>query len=123
MEHNQIDFRAKFTIEEAKIEEYKKLVQVMSRMVEANEPDTINYQFYLNRDETKCIVHEKYANSKAVLAHNSAVASQTILPKIFSVATISRFDVYGNPSEELQKVLKSSGFNPQTYNLFAGFSR
>ena len=123
MEHNQIDFRAEFTIEEAKIEEYKKLVQDMSRMVEANESDTINYQFYLNRDETKCIVHEKYANSKAVLAQNSAVASQTILPKIFSVATISRFDVYGNPSEELQKVLKNSGFNPQTYNLFAGFSR
>jgi quinol monooxygenase YgiN len=91
--------------------------------VEANEPDTINYQFYLNRDddETKCIVHETYANSEAVLAHNAGVASQTILPKIFSVSRISRFDVYGNPSEELQKVLTS--FGPQTYNLFAGFSR
>lgn len=103
MEHNQIDFRAEFTIGEAKIEEYKKLVQDMSRMVEANEPDTINYQFYLNRDETKCIVHETYTNSKAVLAHNSGVASQTILPKIFSVATISRFDVYGNPNEDYKR--------------------
>jgi quinol monooxygenase YgiN len=119
--HNQIHFRAEFTIEEGKIEEYKKLVQEMSRVVEANEPDTINYQFYLNRAETKCIVHETYANSEAVLAHNAGVASQTILPKIFSVSTISRFDVYGNPSEELQKVLTS--FDPQTYNLFAGFSR
>jgi quinol monooxygenase YgiN len=123
MQHNQIHFRAEFTIEEGKIEEYRKLVQEMSRMVEANEPYTINYQFYLNRDETKCIVHETYVNSEAVLAHNSSVASQTILPKIFSVAKISRFDVYGNLSEELQKVLASSGFNPQTYNLFAGFSR
>jgi hypothetical protein len=51
MEHNQIHFRAEFTIEEGKIEEYKKLVQDMSRMVEANEPDTIDYQFYLNRSE------------------------------------------------------------------------
>ena len=51
MEHNQIHFRAEFTIEEGKIEEYKKLVQDMSRVVEANEPDTINYQFYLNREE------------------------------------------------------------------------
>jgi quinol monooxygenase YgiN len=123
MQHNQIHFRAEFTIEEGKIEEYKKLVQDMSRMVEANEPDTINYQFYLNGDGTKCIVHETYANSDAVLAHNSGVASQTILPKIFRVARISRFDVHGNPSEELQKVLASSGFNPQIYNLFAGFSR
>ncbi len=96
MEHNQIHFRAEFTIEEGKIEEYKKLVQDMSRVVEANEPDTISYQFYLNRDKTKCIVSETY---EAVLAHNTGIASQTILPKIFSVSRISRFDVYGNPSE------------------------
>ena len=121
MKHNQIHFRAEFTIEEGKIEEYKELVQDMSRVVEAHEPDTIDYQFYLNRDdETKCIVHETYANSEAVLAHNTGVASQTILPKIFSVSRISRFDVYGNPSEELRKVLTS--FSPQFYNLFAGFS-
>ena len=122
MKHNEIHFRAEFTIQEGKIEEYKRLVQEMSKVVEANEPDTINYQFYLNRDETKCIVHETYANSEAVIAHNAGVASQTILPKIFNVSRISKFEVYGNPSVELQKVLTSS-FSPQTYNLFAGFTR
>ena len=49
MEHNQIHFRAEFTIEEGKIEEFKKLVQDMSRVVER---DTINYEFYLNKSET-----------------------------------------------------------------------
>jgi quinol monooxygenase YgiN len=123
LEHNQIHFRAEFTIEEAKIEEYKKLVQEMSRVVEANEPDTINYQFYLNRDdETKCIVHETYANSEAVFAHINGVASQTILPKVFNVSRISRFEVYGNPSEKLQQKVLTS-FSSQTYNLFVGFSR
>ena len=107
MEHNQIHFRVEFTIEEGKIEEYKKLIQEMSRVVEDNEPDTINYQFYLNRSETKCIAHKTYANSEAALAHNTGVASQTILPKIFSISRITSFDVYGNPSEELQKVLAS----------------
>ena len=121
MEYNQLHFRAEFTIEEGKIEEFKKLVQDMSRVVEANEPDTIDYQFFLNRAETKCIVWETYTSSEAVFAHNAGVASQTILPKVFSVSRISRFDVYGNPSEELQKVLTS--FSPQTYYLFAGFSR
>ena len=120
MDQNHIHFRAEFNIEEGKIEEYKKLVQDISRVVKANEPYTINYEFYLNSDETTCIVHESYANSEAILAHNAGVASQTILPKIFSVSMISRFDVYGNSSEELQKVLTS--FGPQTYNLFAGFS-
>jgi quinol monooxygenase YgiN len=121
MKPYQIQFRAEFTIQEGKIEEYKKLVQEMSRVVEANEPDTISYQFYLNRDETKCIVYETYSNSEAVFAHMNGVASQAILPNISNVSRISRFEVYGNPSEELQKVLAS--FSPQTYNLFTGFSR
>ena len=121
MEQNQIHFRAEFTIEPGKIEEFKKLVQDMSRTVEANEPDTIDYQFYLNETETKCIVHETYVNSEAALVHNASVASQIILPKIFSVSKISRFDVYGNPSKKLQKLLAS--LHPQTYNLFTGFRR
>jgi quinol monooxygenase YgiN len=61
----------------------------MSRMVEANEPDTINYQLYLNKGETRCIVFETYVNSEAVFAHNNGVASRTILPRIFSLAKIS----------------------------------
>ena len=93
----------------------------MSKVVEANKPDTINYQFYINSDGTKCIVHETYANSEAAFAHSASVDSQTILPKIFSVSRISGFAAYGNPSEELQKVLTRFGSN--TYNLFAGFSR
>jgi quinol monooxygenase YgiN len=122
MEESQtIHFRAEFSIEQGKIEEYKKLIKEMSKMVEANEQDTMNYQFYLNKDETKCIVYETYANSEAALAHNDGVASRTILPKIFSLAKVSRFEVYGDPSEELENLLAS--FGAETFSLFAGFSR
>jgi quinol monooxygenase YgiN len=101
MQHTHIDFKVEFTIKKEKIEEYKKLIQSMSRAVEANEPDTITYEFYLNTDETKCIIHETYRNSEAALAHNTGIASQTILPKILTISSISKFDVYGSPSEEL----------------------
>lgn len=122
MEESQtIHFRAEFSIEQGKIEEYKKLIKEMSKMVEANEIDTTNYQFYLNKDETKCIVCETYVNSEAALAHNDGVASRTILSKIFSLAKVSRFEVYGDPSEELEKLLRS--FGAVTFSLFAGFSR
>jgi quinol monooxygenase YgiN len=123
MKDNQIRFRAEFTIKEGKIEEYKKLIHDMSKAVEANEPDTIGYQFYLNSSETTGIVFETYTNSEAVFTHMNGVASQTILPRIFNVAHISTFEVYGNPSEKLQKVLLTSSLNPQTYNLFTGFTR
>jgi quinol monooxygenase YgiN len=119
--NHQIHVRAEFNIEKGKKEEFKKLIQDMSRMVKNNEPDTINYQFYLNRTETKCMVHETYTNSESVLAHITGVASKTILPKIFNIAKLNRLDVYGNPSEELQKVL--TNFDSQTFNLFTGFNR
>jgi quinol monooxygenase YgiN len=121
MDYRQITIRAEVTIGEGKIEEYRKLIQQMSGVVEVNEPNTINYQFFLDRDATKCIVWETYANSESALAHMYGVASQTILPKVSNVSKIDRIDVYGNPNEELQKALTS--FGPQTYNFFAGFSR
>lgn len=121
MKHGMIHFRAEFIIKDGKIREYKKLVRRMTRVVKANEPDTLSYCFYFDRNETKCIVHELFANSEAVFAHNNGFASQTILPKIFSISKIGKFEVYGNPSKKLQKVLTS--FNPETYNLFTGFTR
>jgi hypothetical protein len=57
--------------------------------------------------------------SEALLAHINGVASQTILPKIHGVSKIRRLDVYGNPTEELQKMLSGT----QTFYPFAGFSR
>jgi quinol monooxygenase YgiN len=121
--NNRIHIRAEFVIKEGKIDEFMRLIEDMSRTVEANEPDTLDYEFYLNSDETKCIVHETYADSEAALAHESSIASQTILPKVFSVASINRLDVYGSPSAELRRKMMMTSINPQFYNLFTGFSR
>lgn len=83
--------------------------------MEANEQDTLNYQFYLNRAESQCVVKETYTNSEAVFNHVNGIASQTILPRIFSIVRMIRFEVYGNPSERLQKTLTS--FSPHTLTI------
>ena len=93
----------------------------MSDAVEPNEPTTIVYQIYLNEDGTKCMVHETYVDSKAVLFHNESAASKTILPRIFNLAHLVRLDVYGNPDDELKMLLTS--FNSQIFTLYTGFSR
>lgn len=69
----------------------------MSKVVEANELDTLSYRFYFDIDQTICIVHEVYANSEAVFAHSNGLASLTILPNIFGLSRINKFEVYGNP--------------------------
>jgi quinol monooxygenase YgiN len=112
MEHIQIHFRAEVAIEEGKIEDFKKLIQDRSKAVEANEPDTIEYRFYIDGRGTKCIAHETYRNSEAAIAHNNGVSSQK-LPRIFNISTITRFDVYGQTTIGVQTY----------YNLFVGFKR
>jgi quinol monooxygenase YgiN len=121
MAQNEIRLSLELAIESSKIAECKKLVQDMVKVVEGNEPDTINYEYYLNNAETSCVINEAYKNSEAALAHVKGVASQTILPKIFNISRIARFDVYGDASEELEKVLTT--FGAKFYKLFAGFSR
>ncbi len=116
-----IHIRAYFIIEKDNVEQFKKLISEMSEVVETNEPDTLEYRFYLNEDGTKCIVHETYADSKATLSHNDGAASKTILQSIFNAAQLNRLDVYGNPNDELKKVL--AGLNSHMFNLFTGFSR
>ena len=116
-----IHIRAEFIIEKDNVEQFKKLIREMKNVVETNEPSTLVYQFYLNGDGTKCMVHETYVDSEAVLSHNESTASKTILPRIFSIAKLNTLDVYGNPSNELKKLLAS--FNSQIFNLYTGFSR
>jgi len=82
------------TISQRKIEEFKGLVEGMSKAVENNEPGTKRYQFYLNEDETQCVLNESYINLEAVLAHLKDAAFLTIFPKIFNICKIDRVEVF-----------------------------
>ena len=55
MVQNEIRFSLELTIEGSKIAECKELVQDMVKVVQANEPDTINYEYYLNYAETSSL--------------------------------------------------------------------
>jgi quinol monooxygenase YgiN len=80
-----IYIKAEFFIEKNNFKEYKRLINEMSNSVMANEPDTINYQFFLSEDETVCMVHEMYKDSQATLHHNDGVASKVLLPQILKL--------------------------------------
>jgi hypothetical protein len=58
-----------------------------------NEHNAITWSTKRNRVGTKCVIYEAYANSESVFVYINGVASQTVLPKIFNVYRISRFEV------------------------------
>ena len=99
----------------------------MSKAVENNELGAKRYLFYLNDDETQCVLNESYANLEAVLAHLKGVAFLTIFPRIFNICRIDKVEVFVDINEwKLMKVLlmkalaQVGGLN---YHLLAGFSR
>ena len=117
----QIDTTLNVTIKEGSKEEFKRLSEEMSKVVENNEPGTTRYQFFLNDDQTQCVVNESYVNLEAALAHIKGVASQTILPKIFDTCKINRLEVFGKINDDLMKALTQMG--GVNYHFLTGFSR
>ncbi|MEM2759381.1 MAG: hypothetical protein QXU32_04925 [Nitrososphaerales archaeon] len=47
-----------FAIERDKLDDFKKIVQEITRRVREDEPDTGSYQWFFNDDETKCVITE-----------------------------------------------------------------
>ena len=109
------------TVKEGKIEEFNRLVEEMCKAVEDNEPGAKRYQFFLNDDETQYVLNESYVNIEAVLAHLKGAAVQIILPKIFNICKINRFEVFGDVTDELMKTLAQMG--GVNYHFLNGFSR
>jgi quinol monooxygenase YgiN len=116
----QIDTILNVTVKEGRIEEFKRLVEEMGKAVENNEPGTKRFQFFLNDDQSQCILNESYVNLEAALAHLKGVAFQTILPKILDACKINRFEVFGQISDDLMKALAQMG--GVNYHFLTGFS-
>lgn len=124
-QQEQIQQTVEFTIEDDnKLEEFKKFAQELANAVNKTEPGTKSYRWYLSdKDNKKCIVSELYESSDAALAHLNGKAVEDILvPKIFSIAKITRFESYGNPSKELEEELAKLSSN-NYHSLRIGFTR
>jgi quinol monooxygenase YgiN len=123
----EIDTTFHVTINQGKIEEFKGLVEKLTKAVEDNEAGTKRYQFYLNEDETQCILKESYQNLQAALAHLRGFAFLTIFPKIFKICKVDKIEVFVDINDwKLMKVLLTKALSQMggvNYHLLVGFSR
>ncbi len=73
------------------------------------EPGTLGYDWYFSADRDRCRVLETYSNQDAVLTHLNGPAVQEGVPRILEVATVTGFEVYGDPGETAAKLLAAFG--------------
>lgn len=97
----KIHVHARLEIKEGKLAEFKSIAEQAAAMVREKDTGTECYDWYLNEDESVCVVRETYRDSEAVLEHIEHVGA--LLGQLAEVSEI-RIDVFGRPSEELVKV-------------------
>jgi hypothetical protein len=110
----QLQVTATFpSIAKADLAEFKQRASEALGVV-ANEPGTLQYDWFFNADETRCVVRETYASSEAVLTHLGNVGD--ILGPIVQLGGGLELDFFGDPSDELRQATKT--FEPAVYTHF-----
>jgi len=95
---DKLQILARFRIQDGKLASFKQIAATCLSMVKEKEPDSLQYEWYFNPDETECVVVEAYRDSNALLAHLGNLGD--LFGQLLAVSDLSA-EVYGKPSEEL----------------------
>jgi quinol monooxygenase YgiN len=96
---------ARFTFHEGCVEEFKRLSAQCMQIVETKDTGTLQYEIYLNDDESEGIVLERYRDSAALLEHLQHVAH--LMEPILATATVAG-ELLGEPDAGLRANLAGS---------------
>jgi quinol monooxygenase YgiN len=91
---------ARFKFHEGKVEEYKRLSVEALEIVRTKDSGTLQFDTYLNDDESECMVIERYRDSAAAIEHweNLRDLSEDIL----GIVTVVHGELLGDVSPELR---------------------
>lgn len=114
-----VQFVLELEIADGGLDAFKECAQSACALVEASEPQTVSYRWFLNADETKCYIIEWYPNAEVIPAHLELVGPT--LGEMLKVCKITRFEVFGDLSANAQAALQAAG--AATYGAWIGFTR
>ena len=97
---------ARFRIHEGKVDEYKRLSAQAMEIVRTKDPGTLQYDTYLNEDESECVIIERYRDSEAAMAHAANLGD--ISAAVLAIVSVVHGELLGEPSAELRAKLADS---------------
>ena len=89
---------ARFKIPEGKIDEYKRLSAQAMEIVRTKDTGTLEYDTYLNEDQSECVVIERYRDSEAAIEHAANLSE--VSAAVLAIVSVVHGEVLGEPSEE-----------------------
>lgn len=95
----------RFTFHPGMVDDFKRLSAECLEIVRSKDDGTLEYDTYLNADESQAIVLERFRDSDALILHGQNMAP--LMDGIMATADVSG-ELLGNPSEELRAALADS---------------
>jgi quinol monooxygenase YgiN len=96
---------ARYTFHEGRLEEFKRLSAQCMEVLRTKDTGTLQYDIYLNEDQSECIVLERYRDSEALIGHLAHLGD--LGEAILATGSVSG-ELLGEPSAELRASLAGS---------------
>ena len=97
---------ARFRFLEGKREEYLRLSEEANAIVAAKDSGTLQYDLFLNDDQTECMIVERYRDSEAAIEHAENLGH--LFADVLATVEIVHGELLGEPSAELRAKLAGS---------------
>ncbi|MEM9775283.1 MAG: antibiotic biosynthesis monooxygenase [Chloroflexota bacterium] len=104
----------KSAIKPGKAAELKDILNEVIAHCKVTEPGMLQYDWYINEDESECMVIEQYASSDDLLFHFGNYVDWR--PKMDACREMREVNLLGSPSEKLKELLSRA--NPNIYGNF-----
>ena len=92
-------------IHDGKLEEFKRVASQFMQVVREKDAGTLQYELFLNEDQTECLVLERYRDVQSMLQHQHNLGG--LMGALLETCTASG-EACGRATPELSKALKGS---------------
>lgn len=96
---------ARMKIIDGKLEEFKRNSQKARDLVRAKEKGTLQYDVFLNAEETEAVLLERYRDEAAMMEHHENMNQGGIMEAMMKTCT-AEGEILGNVSAKLNEALK-----------------
>ena len=110
---SNLQMTGRFKVEKENIEAFKKIVQACIKNTNDKDINTLQYDWFCNKDQTVWVVREIFKDSEAAITHMENL--DNLMDEILAISEYAP-EIYGNPSDEF--LIAISGFVPKVYSFF-----
>jgi quinol monooxygenase YgiN len=104
---NELWSRCLASINDGKVEEFKRLADDLLSTIRENDSETLNYAIFLDEPRRVAVIVAQYASSADWLAHNTNL--DRLVPRFAEVCDVTEIEFYGDPTPEARTALEAVG--------------